>query len=329
MVEEQYISSVAEKSIYTSGVSAGSQISTQQKLPAVLGTKDMVVFLLLIMLFISNVNGVQFGGPVTFLYWGLGVLTFLIPSAYATRWLALRFPGQGAPFTWASRVLGLRWSTVTTFCAWWPGVFSVVFAVKASLTFIQYLNPAWFTTPTEQGIAMVAIIIVAIAIACLPLRFLKNTLLALAALYLSIFALIGAAGAWWLWSGHAIAKSFTTSGAWQLNGGNSGIYSVVVLAHHERWDGTGYPMKLAGEAIPLHARILTVVDSFDAMTSRRVYREPMSIEAARIELQRCSGSQFDPCVLEVFLQVLDESTEDDHVGTRFTASPEKEMAYGL
>jgi diguanylate cyclase (GGDEF)-like protein len=123
-------------------------------------------------------------------------------------------------------------------------------------------------------------------------------------------------------------------------GGVFNQLAELVVAHHERWDGAGYPMKLAGEAIPLHARILTVVDSFDAMTSRRVYREPMSIEAARTELQRCSGSQFDPGVVEAFLCVLDELPADNIVGTRFIGAPsmsiptrkeeeEMEVIYGL
>lgn len=98
MVEEQFITSVAEGIVDMPTHPVGSQIPATQKLPAVSGTKEMAVFLLLIVLFISNVTGVQFGGPATFLYWAPGILTFLIPSAFVTRWLALRFPGQGAPY---------------------------------------------------------------------------------------------------------------------------------------------------------------------------------------------------------------------------------------
>ena len=79
----------------------------------------------------------------------------------------------------------------------------------------------------------------------------------------------------------------------------------IVVAHHERWDGRGYPRAIAGESIPLAARILTVIDSYDAMTSRRVYRNAMSPLAARAELERCSGSQYDPAVVSAFLRVLD------------------------
>lgn len=80
----------------------------------------------------------------------------------------------------------------------------------------------------------------------------------------------------------------------------------IVVAHHERWDGTGYPYGLAEEDIPMSARILSVLDAYDAMTSQRIYREPLSSLAARAELQNCAGSQFDPYVVEAFMQVLEE-----------------------
>jgi diguanylate cyclase (GGDEF)-like protein/putative nucleotidyltransferase with HDIG domain len=81
--------------------------------------------------------------------------------------------------------------------------------------------------------------------------------------------------------------------------------SRIVVAHHEHWDGQGYPFALIGQAIPLGARILSVVDSYDAMTSLRIYRQPLSEDDARIELLRCTGSQFDPQVVAAFLAELD------------------------
>ncbi len=77
-----------------------------------------------------------------------------------------------------------------------------------------------------------------------------------------------------------------------------------ILAHHERWDGKGYPRGLKGKDIPLLARINSIVDAYDVMTNGRPYKEPMSRAQAIEELKRCAGSQFDPELIEVFVQVL-------------------------
>ena len=78
----------------------------------------------------------------------------------------------------------------------------------------------------------------------------------------------------------------------------------IVRSSHERWDGGGYPDRLAGDAIPLGARIVAVCDSFDAMTTDRAYRAAMAVEDAVAELERCAGSQFDPRVVSAFRAVL-------------------------
>jgi diguanylate cyclase (GGDEF)-like protein len=76
----------------------------------------------------------------------------------------------------------------------------------------------------------------------------------------------------------------------------------MVLSHHERWDGSGYPSGLSGEDIPLGARIFAVVDAFDAMTSYRPYRAPESYQKARAEIRAGRGTQFDPKVVDAFLE---------------------------
>jgi putative nucleotidyltransferase with HDIG domain len=80
----------------------------------------------------------------------------------------------------------------------------------------------------------------------------------------------------------------------------------VVLHHHERWDGGGYPSGQKGEEIPLEARILCIADSFDAMTSTRPYRAPKSPDEALEELERCAGAQFDPELVDAFAQAWSE-----------------------
>ncbi len=79
----------------------------------------------------------------------------------------------------------------------------------------------------------------------------------------------------------------------------------IVLAHQERYDGTGYPRGLKGEEIPLGARIFAVADTLDAMTSDRPYRSALSLEQAKAEIRRCAGTQFDPKIAEAFLSIPD------------------------
>jgi response regulator RpfG family c-di-GMP phosphodiesterase len=84
----------------------------------------------------------------------------------------------------------------------------------------------------------------------------------------------------------------------------------IVYCHHERWDGSGYPQGLKAEAIPLGARIFSVVDAFDAMTFDRPYSKAVPFEAAKTEIRRCAGSHFDPVVVEAFLRVSDGMLEE-------------------
>ncbi|MHB1484218.1 MAG: bifunctional diguanylate cyclase/phosphohydrolase [Saccharofermentanales bacterium] len=78
--------------------------------------------------------------------------------------------------------------------------------------------------------------------------------------------------------------------------------SKYILAHHERWDGTGYPNKLKKEEIPLLSRIISVVDAYDAMTNDRPYCEKLTVDNAIKEIKECSGTQFDPEIAKVFIE---------------------------
>jgi putative nucleotidyltransferase with HDIG domain len=84
----------------------------------------------------------------------------------------------------------------------------------------------------------------------------------------------------------------------------------IVYSHQERFDGTGYPRGLQADEIPLGARIFSIADTLDAITCDRPYRKAQSLEAARAEIKRCSGTQFDPDIVEVFLRMPDNIWED-------------------
>jgi putative nucleotidyltransferase with HDIG domain len=83
-----------------------------------------------------------------------------------------------------------------------------------------------------------------------------------------------------------------------------------VKAHHERFDGKGYPEGLKGQQIPLFARILLIADTFDAMTSNRPYRKGLDFEATIQELRKCSGTQFDPELVEIFINCINKESID-------------------
>jgi putative nucleotidyltransferase with HDIG domain len=102
----------------------------------------------------------------------------------------------------------------------------------------------------------------------------------------------------------------------------------IVLAHQEFYDGSGYPRGLKGEQIPLGARIFTIADSLDAMISDRPYRRALPMSHAREEIQRCSGSQFDPRVVEVFMSIPEQHWLDlrEHLGSPFKLAHLKNLA---
>jgi len=109
-----------------------------------------------------------------------------------------------------------------------------------------------------------------------------------------------------------VMKTHSEIGAKILRTGTSRYMTVgteIALSHHERWDGSGYPFKLKGEDIPLVGRICAVADVFDALTSKRPYKEAYSVKKTLSILEEGRGSHFDPKVLDAFLQNMGEALE--------------------
>jgi putative nucleotidyltransferase with HDIG domain len=100
----------------------------------------------------------------------------------------------------------------------------------------------------------------------------------------------------------------------------------IILEHHEKWDGSGYPAGRAGENIVLGARIFHIADTFDAITSDRPYRKGRPFEAARAEILRCSGTQFDPACVRAFLEVSQDEWERIRVDVETYAVLSAELA---
>jgi putative nucleotidyltransferase with HDIG domain len=106
------------------------------------------------------------------------------------------------------------------------------------------------------------------------------------------------------WEEMEIVKNHPLDGA-EITSRIAGFREIapVIEHHHEKYDGTGYPGGLGGDKIPLFSRIISIADAFDAMVSRRSYTETKSYRAALFEIHRCSGTQFDPMLVEVFSSI--------------------------
>ena len=106
-----------------------------------------------------------------------------------------------------------------------------------------------------------------------------------------------------------IMKKHTTIGADILKGSKTGfapLGKIIALTHHEKWDGSGYPCGLKGRKIPLVGRIVALADVFDALTSKRPYKEAFSIEKSHRIIEQGRGTHFDPVVLDAFFSIQDE-----------------------
>lgn len=109
-----------------------------------------------------------------------------------------------------------------------------------------------------------------------------------------------------------IMKTHATKGADMLKGSSSKVISMaekIARSHHEKWDGTGYPLGLVGQDIPEVGRIVSVADCFDALTSKRPYKEPWPVEEALDYLQKYSGIWYDPTVVDAFIRVMPQVLE--------------------
>lgn len=124
---------------------------------------------------------------------------------------------------------------------------------------------------------------------------------------------------------HSQMQAHTTVGAAMLSGSTFALVQMaeqIAITHHEKWNGSGYPCGLSGDAIPISGRIVAVADVFDALTHARPYKAAWSVEAALKEMAQQAGHHFDPALLRVFLELRGADTVGvDHIANtrRFAA----------
>ena len=220
---------------------------TVKAMPSILGGYDMTAIYLMIIFFITNVPTAASGGPAAFTFLLLGGITFFIPSVIATAQLATMFPHEGSLYHWTHQAFGGFWSFFSAFCAWFPGILVMVSAGDVVVSFIQGLNSNWLADPREQGVVIIAIIILASIFATQRFRTVQNVVNVVVALtFLAVF-IIGVAGVVWLVRGHPSATNFSDLQGWNINWapstGNINLFGLVALAYL----GAEGPLNMAGE----------------------------------------------------------------------------------
>ncbi|MEA2256137.1 MAG: glutamate:GABA antiporter, partial [Solirubrobacteraceae bacterium] len=201
-------------------------------LPRVLGSFDMVVIFVAIVLFVVNASAVQPAGPAAFSYWILGFLLFLIPGALVTAQLGMMFPQEGSLYVWTQKALGPFWGFFAGFCAWWPGVLVMVATGDAVVTLLQFIDAGALPKAWEQGIVLLAVLWFSAAMSLLRLRVTQNYAnLAVIAYGAAIFV-IGLAGILWLvGDGHSATHGFGDASAWApFQGSTWTLFGLVILA---------------------------------------------------------------------------------------------------
>ncbi|MEA2277723.1 MAG: glutamate:GABA antiporter [Solirubrobacteraceae bacterium] len=201
-------------------------------LPRVLGSFDMVVIFVAIVLFVVNASAVQPAGPAAFTYWILGFLLFLIPGALVTAQLGMMFPQEGSLYVWTQKALGPFWGFFAGFCAWWPGVLVMVATGDAVVTLLQFIDAGALPKAWEQGLVLLAVLWFSAAMSLLRLRVTQNYAnLAVIAYGAAIFV-IGLAGILWLvGDGHSATHGFGEASAWApFKGSTWTLFGLVILA---------------------------------------------------------------------------------------------------
>jgi len=214
-------------------------------LPRVLRGRDLMVLCLFAVLLVTNVPLIAGAGGAAFLYWGLGFVAFLIPSALVCAQLYRLFPGEGAVYLWANRAFGSFWDAfLGLFCNWWPGAIGLTIEAGACITSIQALNANWLQVPWQQGLAEIGALLLAQALCLLGRRTLHALFNTVFAAYLVMFLLLGLAGLIFAASGHHVQGDFSARG-WQIQPANYPVFATVIVSLL----GMAVPLNLGAEVV--------------------------------------------------------------------------------
>jgi signal transduction histidine kinase len=221
----------------------GNPLRSEQRagelLPRVLSPLDMLVIFITIVIFVPNasiVQATQGAGLMTYLYWVIGIVTFLLPGAIVVEQLSRFMPVDGSIYVWTHRVLGPLWGFLAGFCAWFPGILVLLAASDTIISLIQGIytllwsrQPGWLMAPWQQGVFVLIVLLLTGWLATLSLSVLMKWAKGIIALYGVALLMIGLAGVVWLLKGNAPQVPLTVSTG-GIGGQNFVLYGVIVLA---------------------------------------------------------------------------------------------------
>lgn len=214
-------------------------------LPRGLRGRDLTVLCLFSVLLVTNVPQIAGAGGAAFLYWILGFVTFLIPSALVCAQLYRLFPGESSVYLWANRAFGNFWdSFLGLFCNWWPGAIGLTIEAGACIAALQALFPGWLQVPWQQGLAEIVVLLLALGLCSLGHHQLQTILNSVFLAYLLMFLLLGFAGLLYLTGGHHIQGNLSSQ-SWQLQTGNFPVFATVILSLL----GMAVPLNLGAEVL--------------------------------------------------------------------------------
>jgi glutamate:GABA antiporter len=196
----------------------------------VLNSFDLVVIFVALVLFVSNASTVQFAGSATYVFWGLGFLTFLIPGAFVTAQLGRMFPHEGSLYVWTTKALGSFWGFFAGFVAWWPGVLVMILSGSLVVSLAQSVNSSLFQRPWQQGLIVLGVLWFSCLLGTLRFRLTQNYVNVQFLLYAFCLLMIGISGFVWLAGGHPAANSFALHASSLKGWGQWTFFSTVVLA---------------------------------------------------------------------------------------------------
>ena len=212
-------------------------------LPRVLGTTDLTVVFLAIVLFVVQASVIQPAGPAAYTYWLLGFVLFLIPGALVTAQLGRMFPQEGSLYVWTHKVLGPFWGFFAGFCLWFPGVLVMVATADLVVTLWQFVDSGSLTKSWEQMLVILAVLWFSAFMSTLRLRVTQSYANLAVFLYGAAIFVIGLAGVLWLIGGNASANSFSGAHNWLPHASNWTFFGLVILALL----GIEVPMNLGAE----------------------------------------------------------------------------------